>query len=146
MYYNKIDKTYYNGNFLLIEKQLGIPVNFTYLQNLLLGDLIIPLSKRELQLEVKDSYYELYVKHPYLKEVKITPFFKVLSETFTNQKKYDIKAIYSNYQNIQNQNIPKILSIVTPNKNVKLYYKNIVLNKNLHFPFQLPNNYSPIKL
>ncbi len=145
-YYNKINQTYYKGNFSLVEKTLGIRLNFNHLQNLLLGDLIMPLSKRNFQLDKKNKFYRLSPSNSYIKSAEISPFFKILTEKIKVSKKMPLEIRYLNYQSIKNENLPQDIEIKGQEKQIKLHYKNLSLGKKLHFPFEIPANYHRIKL
>ena len=41
--YNKIDRTYFDGDFNLIEDFLGVELSFTHIENLLFGHTIFQL-------------------------------------------------------------------------------------------------------
>jgi len=144
-YYNKIEKTYYDGSFDFLQKQLGVPVSFDNLQNLLLGDLITPVNKEDSQLSITKSRYTVATGNRYLKKLEITPFYKVLSETLFDPYQGDLTVKYQEYQQHEKENLPAYIHIQTPDKKLQLHYKNISLNKDLRFPFSIPNNYSKIQ-
>ncbi len=143
-YYNKIDQTYYDGNFELLQDQLGIPIDFVNLQRLLTGDLITDISSENTDLKIFKNYYTLIPGNAYLNTAKITPFYKILSETLSKTPQHKITIDYADYQSFKKENLPKSILIKTADKILKLHLKNISLNKELHFPFKLPKSYKAI--
>ena len=144
-YYNKIDQTYYDGNFDLLQKEFGLSFNFNNLQNLLTGDLITDLSPAHTQLKTTAKSYWLVPNDSLIKNIEISPFFKILSGYF-QAPNANIQLKYKDYQKIDKQNLPKNLEIKSGAKLIQLHYKNIILDKKLRFPFKLPVDYQMIKL
>ncbi len=145
-YYNKINQTYYQGDFKLIERELGVDLNFNNLQNLLLGDLLVVVPKRNLKIETKKKFYILNPKNSYIKMAQIAPFFKVLSQNIKVTKQPPILVTYTDYKLVKKENLPSKIQIETGQKLIKINYKNIETGKDLHFPFQIPNNYQLLRL
>src|SRR5699024_1707367 len=50
---------YFDGNFALLSRWLGTPLNFQKVQHLLLGQALYPLDKNAYELTVKDNGYQL---------------------------------------------------------------------------------------
>jgi len=144
-YYNKIDQTYYDGNFDLLQKEFGLSFNFNNLQNLLTGDLITDLPPAHTQLKTTSKSYWLVPNDSLIKNIEISPFFKMLSGYF-QASKANVQLKYKDYQKIDKQNLPKNLEIKSGAKLIQLHYKNIILDKKLRFPFKLPVDYKIIKL
>ncbi len=144
-YYNKIDQTYYDGNFDLLQKEFGLSFNFNNLQNLLTGDLIADLTPTHTQLKTTSKSYWLVPNNSLIKNIEISPFFKMLSGYF-QASDANVQLKYKDYQKIAEQNLPKSLEIKTADKQIQLHYKNIILDKKLRFPFKLPSDYNAIKL
>lgn len=143
-YYNKINKEYYKGNFDYIRKEFGINLNFNHLQNLLLGDLIDKIHPENYKLKRKKYYYLLLqTRKNRLDSIKIAPFYKILSEKLSYQKKF-AGIEYSNYQKIQDINLPGRIIFSTGDIILKLEYKKPVTGKELRFPFHIPENYQPV--
>ena len=147
-YYNKINQDYYDGNFDLVKKQFGINMNFQHLQHLLLGDLLMKIPKNA-KIEVQEKYYVLNNQEALLKNVKISPFYKVLSERLQDYQN-TVNIQYINYQSIEKENLPKEIIIQTTgqqsDRKIELKYKNIKINKSLRFPFKIPENYHRIEI
>ena len=144
-YYNKLDRTYYDGNFDLLQKKLGIPVNFNNFQNLLTGDLIKSFENDKVSLKTSKNLYQLTPDDTHVTSVKVYPFFKIMSELFSNGGQETVEIHYKDYRTFDKENLPTYISFDIPQKKLKIRYKSIELNKSLSYPFELPDNYTKLK-
>ena len=144
-YYNKLNKTYYDGNFDLVSQYLGVELDFQNLQNLLLGDLLTDIKAGDYRLKRDEKNYRLLAKEPQLLDsIQIAPFFKITHE-YLQEQEQSAQVNYLTYQKIKQENLPKIIEIITGNGiKLKLEYKNPSTGKKLRFPFQIPSGYSPV--
>jgi len=148
-YYNKIDKTYYTGNYRKIREWLGTDLDFDHLQNLLLGNMLYdPSLLKDYELEISPSHYQLKNTSDLLSRIKINPDYKITEEWLTPSDIQKIKITYSDYKRLKKNLLPQKLHIRSfgPEKQLQLdlNYKNINLNKDLRFPFSIPDNYTKI--
>jgi len=150
-YYNKIEQEYYDGDLDLLRSKYGVALNFTHLQNLLLGDLPENLPKDKYQLQRNKSYYLLQSDgFQTINQVKITPFYKVLSEIIGMSPQEFAQVEYSGYRKVAQENIPEKIRInirqADDEKKIQLEYKSPAIDKELRFPFKIPGSYRPIEL
>ena len=148
--YNKIDKTYFDGDFSLIKQLLGIDLDFSNLENLLLGDTFFKHNSSSLS-QVKDnSGYTLkpYKLDPTLNVLyRINPFyFKMKTQEISHLKEeIYLKVNYDDFQEINQQLIPSKMAITINEKQnntfIKLNLKSVSLNQSIRFPFKLPKGY-----
>lgn len=148
--YNKIDKTYFDGDFSLIKQLLGIDLDFSNLENLLLGDTFFKHNSSSLN-QVKDnSGYTLkpYKLDPTLNVLyRINPFyFKMKTQEISHLKEeIHLKVNYDDFQEINQQLIPSKMAITINDKQnntfIKLNLKSVSLNQSIRFPFKLPKGY-----
>ena len=154
-YYEKINKTYFDGDFRLLSQFLGTHVDFEKVQNLMLGQAIMDLKDKRYNSLVDDTGYVLEPK----KQDKLFDIlfwlnptnFKVQKQEISQvveQKKLTVK--YSEYQLISDEVFPKKLNIIAVEKGdrkiLDLEYKSIDFNKKVSFPFKIPSGYKEIKL
>ena len=148
--YNKIDKTYFDGDFSLIKQLLGIDLDFSNLENLLLGDTFFKHNSSSLN-QVKDnSGYTLkpYKLDPTLNVLyRINPFyFKMKTQEISHLKEeIHLKVNYDDFQEINQQLVPSKMAITINEKQnntfIKLNLKSVSLNQSISFPFKLPTGY-----
>ncbi|WP_010134293.1 DUF4292 domain-containing protein [Ochrovirga pacifica] len=148
-YYNKFDKTYFKGSFDFIHQLIGTQVNYTTLEQLLLGDLIIPNKKfKSFDLEIKDNAYFITDKKSsvYTKQASIYPLvFKTKQQSIYNQITQSLfQASYKSHQAVDGFLFPKKMEFTgtKQNKNSFIYieYQDIVVNTKLGFPFKIPSS------
>lgn len=152
--YNKIDKTYFDGDFSLIKQLLGIDLDFSNLENLLLGDTFFKHNSSSLN-QVKDnSGYTLkpYKLDPTLDVLyRINPFyFKMKTQEISHLKEeIRLKVNYDDFQEINQQLIPSKMAITINEKQnntfIRLNLKSVSLNQSIRFPFKLPKGYKLLK-
>ena len=149
--YNKIDKTYFDGDFSLIKQLLGIDLDFSNLENLLLGETFFKHNSSSLK-QVKDNN-SVYTLKPYKLDptlnvlYRINPFyFKMKTQEISHLKEeIYLKVNYDDFQEINQQLIPSKMAITINEKQnntfIKLNLKSVSLNQSIRFPFKLPKGY-----
>jgi len=154
-YYEKLDKTYFVGDFSLLSKWLGTELNFEKVQNLLLGQAVLNLKKGKYDVEIINNSYELKPKQGnnlYGILFFINPEnYKLDKQEIRNPIKEQLLAIsYPNYSEIEGEKFPKNIDIkVIDNKkltSINMEYKSVEFNKKLTFPFKIPSGYKKISL
>ncbi|AOW21189.1 DUF4292 domain-containing protein [Urechidicola croceus] len=154
-YYEKVNKTFFDGDFSLLSEFLGTEVDFQKIQNLLIGETILNL---------KDQRYDVFVdEKTYLLEPKkqkelfdilfwLDPLnFKVSKQEVRQpieQKRLTVD--YTEYQKISNITFPKKINISAVDKTKRtllgLEYRTVEFDKVLSFPFSIPSGYKEIRL
>lgn len=154
-FYNKLDKTYFEGDFSYLSEILGIQLDYTKAQNLILGELLYPAKAQTYTSEVSDKAYVLQPKdQSELFELffLINPsIFKVNSQQIAQSESHRLLQIdYQKYQEVQRQIIPEDIRILavdgTQEAIIELDFKNTSLNESLRFPFRIPSGYKKIEL
>ncbi|MEN8187154.1 MAG: DUF4292 domain-containing protein [Bacteroidota bacterium] len=154
-FYEKINKSYFDGDFSLISNWMGTEFDFQKIQNLFLGETLIDLKAQKFYSQVDQNNYLLVPKkkNPIFDMlVWIDPVnFKVKKEEF---KKYQadvlLTILYKNYTALNEVLIPNRFSINVKDKkkktNIDINYNDMFEVTRLTFPFKIPENYKPIKL
>lgn len=152
-YYEKLNKTYFKGSFELLKNMLGTDVNFTQLQNLLLGQAIFDLNAQKYKAVVdNDAHLLLPVEQKILFDILfwINPIhFKLdkqeLNSTIKNQT---LKVAYKKYTTIDGETFPKNIEIrAKVNEsftNIDIEYRSVIFNKVFSTPFNVPNGYKQV--
>jgi hypothetical protein len=154
-YYEKINKTYFDGDFSLLSKFLGTEVDFEKVQNLLIGQTILDLKDKRYIGSVDETSYML---EPKKQDVLFDILFWLDPTTFktyrqeVNQPKEQKRLVvtYTEYQIVSNEVFPKKMNIIATQKGYKtqldLEYKSLEFNKTVSFPFKIPSGYKEISL
>jgi len=150
--YNKLDRTYFDGDFSLIKDLLGVELTFSNIENLSSGMRYLstsPMLKRQphpkgLRSSTKQQHilYDLFYR--------INPsYFKIdvqeVSQPLSNRM---LNVFYQEFQEIQQQILPQKISIkLIENQKettLKMNFKSVSLNQPLRFPFKFPSGFNPI--
>ena len=145
---NKLDKTYENHPLDYLESVSHIPLNFSTLQNLLIGnpiyvgDSILSFKKTENYYLVStiDSLFKnlltIAADNHYLEKSKLD------DRDVTQNRTADL--YYSNYEMANNFAFPTYRQIMVAEKssvNISLNFKQYEFNKELSYPYNIPRNY-----
>ncbi len=154
-FYEKLGKTYFEGDFSLLSDFLGTEVDFDIIQNLLLGQAIVDLENQKFNTEISDISYKLEPRNQ--KDLFdllfwINPLnFKINKQEVRQpnvQKKLTVK--YVSYQTIMDEVFPKKISITAIDKVDRVFldleYRSVEFNKRVSFPFNVPSGYKKIQL
>lgn len=153
--YNKLDRTFFNGDYEIINDFLGIELNFSNLENALLGDALFNPKTNALKSEPNQTSYVLTPKNANeLLQVLyyINPSSFKLDGQSVDQplENRSLDVNYQSFQAIDAQLFPKSITIkVIENQketSLKLNLKSVILNQPLRFPFKMPSGYKPIDL
>lgn len=154
-FYNKLDNTYFEGDYKYLSNLLGTELDFQKVQNLLLGDPIFNLNASTYDVSVNEEAYILQPKKQReLFEIffLLDPIrFKVKSQQITQpQELRHLQIDYLAFQNVDKQTLPESIKVIAveANKqtNIDLQFKNVILNEDLSFPYKIPSGFKEIKL
>lgn len=153
-FYNKLQNEYFDGDFSYFSEMLGFEIDFYKIQNLLLGQALLDL--REMKYDASQTggkYYELSPKKG--SDVLKTLFyiepgnFKLSRQQLSQPSKKRLLDIhYRNYQDKGKWILPNeigIMAIETMHRTfIDITYKNIEFDRDLNFPYRIPNGYDEI--
>ena len=154
-FYNKLDNTYFEGDYNYLSNILGTELDFQKVQNLLIGESIFELNANNYDVSVNENVYVVQPKKQReLFEIffLLDPvLFKVKSQQISQPKEArHLQIDYKSYQVVDNQRLPEHIKIIaveaTKETNIELEFKNVTLNENLNFPYKIPSGFKEIKL
>jgi hypothetical protein len=152
-YYEKLNSTYYEGDFSALSQKLGTDLNFEKLQNLLLGRVMDDLKLGKYTESFADQVYKL--EHESIDQNTKKSYY-INGENFTlnkqeiSQVKEErmIQVSYENKKEFKEMILPTAVIINSFQKNskanIKLEYNSVNFNEELSFPFSIPNDYKRI--
>lgn len=152
-YYEKVNNTYFDGDYSILTKMLGTDLDFQKVQNLLLGRPIDNLTKEDFIAEVADNLFQLKSKN----KTDIEKAFSfetanyLLKKQFINQtsKNRNVLVNYPSFTNQDNMFLPTGVNILANQKDqvkIDVEYKKITFNEELSYPYSIPDGYSLIKI
>ena len=154
-FYNKLENEYFDGDFSYLSDLLGTDVDFSILQNLLMGQAIVDLRDQKYTIDIDEGAYRLT---PKLAGELYKTLFRIEPENFKMDlqqlsqpiEKRLLQISYVNYQKVDNEIFPneiKIKAIVKDKENnIDLEFRNLELNGPVNFPYSIPKGFTEIEL
>ncbi|WP_264552829.1 DUF4292 domain-containing protein [Flavobacterium sp. N2038] len=151
-YYEKIKGTYYEGDFTSLSQWLGTELNYSKVQNLLVGEALDDLRKGKYTQTIVENLFRLEDQ----KEEKIKKVFYLDSEKYLIQKEeisqtaenIMLDIVYSDNKVFNQGTLPTSIEInaVQPKgkTNINLNYNTISFNEELSFPYSVPSGYKNV--
>ncbi|WP_337251786.1 DUF4292 domain-containing protein [Maribacter halichondriae] len=154
-FYNKLENTYFDGDFTYLTQLLGTELDFKKVQNLLLGEALFDLRKAKYSVTSTGETYLLKPKVPIelfkiLFEIEPKNFKMASQQLSQPSQKRLLNINYKNYQKINKWILPNevyILATEGTNRNtINLEYRNMQFDEPVNFPYKIPNGYDEIVL
>lgn len=154
-FYNKLDKTYFDGDYKYLSDLLGTELDFDKVQNLLLGETLYVMSSGDYKASIDDGSYIVQPKNQRdLFEIffLLNPSnYKVKSQQISQPREFrHLQIDYLAYQDVDKQIIPELIKVIAveagEEMTVKLEMKSVSLNEDLRFPFKIPSGFKEIEL
>lgn len=146
-FYNKIDGTYFEGDYALSQRFLGIRLNFEQIENLLLGQMLFPMEGCALSFS-QQTYFLGCEQNPWAIQYALNGLFRVQSTAAqAPEQAKSFKAEYT-YQQVEQQLFPQEIHLQAEADsqifNVQMQLTRLQLNKPVTLPYKVPENYSRI--
>ncbi|UOB16022.1 DUF4292 domain-containing protein [Abyssalbus ytuae] len=154
-FYNKLDNTYFDGDFSYLSKFLGTQLDFDKVQNLLIGQAMFDLKEDTYFASISNNNYQLKPKKDlqlFKKLFLIEPGnFKMSLQQLSQPENGRLLNInYKSYQKVEQKTFPDELVIEAEEGNNKtliaIAYKSIEFNQKVTFPYSIPDGYKEISL
>lgn len=152
-YFERINSTYFDGDYSLLSRWLGTPLDFDKLQNLLLGQTIYDLREDRYMLTESSRGYQLVpangedlIKKMFLLDPKN---FKATAQQLAQERENrNVTVTYNKYQRVSGQTIPEDIRIVANQSGegtiIEISLRSVVFNDPVSFPFEIPSGYEEI--
>ncbi|MBI5217476.1 MAG: DUF4292 domain-containing protein [Bacteroidia bacterium] len=167
---NRINSTYYIGNYSYLQSLLNLEIDFKILQSVLTNELFLYSRSAEDEDNAIRGYKSsvdsnLYVIQSLrdrkvnrklkknktndliLEEISVIPVIFKISRVCINDFEYQksLDLIYTNFNTFDEQMVPQNLDFKIKDKNkqinVSIEYTKITINKELEYPFSIPEKY-----
>ena len=152
-YYEKINNTYFDGDFSLLSNWLGTDLDFNKVQNLFLGKAIDDLTKDQWISVVVEKMFKLSL--PSNSDVSKEFYFEganyLLKKETINQesKKRSLEIRYPSFKDENGMFLPNTINIKAEQKDkvtIDIEYKQTTFNEKLSYPFSIPSGYNVIEI
>jgi Domain of unknown function (DUF4292) len=151
-YYEKINGTYFEGDYTSLSQWLGTDLDFNKVQNLLIGQALDDLKKNKYTTTIVDKLYKLEdfsdknTKKAYYFESENYLIKKQEIEQPLKDRMLQIK--YPEYQKLSDKIVPLKFNIEANQKKGKttidIDYRTVTFNEEITFPFSIPEGYERI--
>jgi hypothetical protein len=151
-YYEKINGSYFEGDFSLLSQWLGTDLNYDKVQNMLLGRAVDDLRMGKYAESIVDQTIQL--EDVLDSKMKKSFFFDANTYLLKNQEieqtsaSRKIQIGYSNHTTYKEGTLPLSILInslqVKGNTEINLEYNTVTFNEELSFPYAVPNDYKRI--
>ncbi|WP_104735052.1 DUF4292 domain-containing protein [Hanstruepera ponticola] len=155
-FYNKLDNTYFDGDFSYLSDLLGTELDFKKVQNLLLGDALFELDKSTYNMSIHNNAYLFQPKE----QLRLFELFYIINPSHfkidsqqlaqTGDTSRFLEIDYLNYQEVDKQSLPENLKILVLEDGeetiIEMAFKSINLNEDLRYPFKIPSGFDKISL
>jgi hypothetical protein len=151
-YYEKINSTYYEGDFTSLSKWLGTELDYSKVQNLLVGEALDDLRKGKYTQTIVENLIRLEDQ----KETNLKKTFFLEPEKYLLQKEQISQATenimleikYADAKVFDQGTLPTSIEInaIQPKgkTDINLNYNNISFNEELSFPYSVPGGYKKV--
>jgi Domain of unknown function (DUF4292) len=148
-YYEKMNKTYFDGGFSLLNKWLKTDLNFQKIQNMLFAQPIYSIEAKKFIRTITENNYQLKAK----KKIDNTrpvywiypDNFKLHKQVFYKNKKEHLTFIYNSFDASTTNIYPNKMQVIAQSKKetvkINLTYRSLRFDLPLRFPFKIPKNY-----
>jgi len=148
-YYEKSGSSYFEGDYSTLSKWLGTDLDFTKVQNMLIGEAFDNLEQGKYESSVENGLYKLEEKSSknmlktFLFEASMYLIKKQQIQQMDQQRTLTVD--YPNHKQYDNIRFPSALQIDAINRGKKteidIEYSSVKLNDELSFPYSVPSGY-----
>ena len=150
-YYEKINGSYFEGDYELLSQWLGTDLNFSKIQNMLLGKPIDDLTKGNYLFSETDKLIKLNSNESNGEKsfsFDAVRFLLKKQEISQPEKERNFEVNYSSFQEFTSSKLPTGMTInaiqKTEKTTINIDYNSITFNEELNFPYSVPNGYDRI--
>nr|WP_315145038.1 DUF4292 domain-containing protein [uncultured Flavobacterium sp.] len=151
-YYEKVNGTYYEGDFSALSQMLGTDLDYSKVQNMILGRAIDNLKEGKYTESLVDQVYRLdeisdgNTKKSYY--IDANNYLMNKQEITQTKEERMIQVVYSNKKEFKEMSLPLAINIDSYQKKgkaeINLAYNTVNFNEELSFPYNVPDDYKRI--
>ena len=154
-FYEKFQKTYYQGNFNLINAPFNTSFKYSDIENLFLGKPFLDLGESKWK-QISNPQYYILIPQGKRSGLKPTLFFDPVSFLLKEQRvmipgtSYSLTIKYLRHLRIEGKALPSLIEATLFDGNrsqrLELEFTRTDFTEGLTFPFQIPQGYSKLEL
>lgn len=151
-YYEKINSTYFDGDYAALSRWLGTELDYEKVQNMLLGNAIYDLNKGKYSASLENGQYKLQS----MDRSAISKFFLFEGANFLlknesikqgGQEPRSLQISYPSHREYPKAVLPSAIKIEAEQKDnvtLNIEYNTVTFDENLTFPYEVPEGYDQI--
>lgn len=150
-YYEKINGSYFEGDYASLSQWLGTDLDFYKVQNMLIGKPIDNLTNNAYTFTETDKFYKLNAVEDQTEKsffFEAEHFLLKKQEIRQPEKERTFEVSYPNFQEVAAMFLPASLKIIALQKKgrttIDIDYNSITVNEELTFPYSVPDGYDRI--
>ena len=153
-FYEKFQKTYFEGNYDLINTPFNTNFVYSDLENIFLGKPFLNPDQGRWK-QISNPQYYILIPQGKRPGIKPTLFFDPVSFLLKEQRviipqnNYSITIKYLQHLRIEGKSVPSIIEIILFDGNerqaLRLEFTRTYLTEEINFPFEIPKGYSKIR-
>ena len=153
-FFEKFQKTYFEGNFDLINAPFNTSFGYTDIENIFLGKPFLDPGVGKWK-QISNPKYYILIPQGNRSGLQPTLFFDPVSFLLKEQRviipqnNYSITIKYLQHLRIEGKSVPSLIEIIlfdgNERKALKLEFTRTYLTEEINFPFEIPKGYSKIR-
>ncbi|MFN3752837.1 DUF4292 domain-containing protein [Flavobacterium sp.] len=150
-YYEKLNGTYFEGDYASLSEWLGTDLDFNKIQNMLVGKPIDDLTQQDYVYELTDKFYKLSAVKDKTEKIfsfEAKNYLLKKQEISQPEKDRTFTVNYPNFQDFALAILPANLQINAMQKKgkteISIDYNSVTFNEDLSFPYSVPDGYDRI--
>jgi len=151
-YYEKINNTYFDGNYAALSKWLGTELDYSKVQNMLIGEALDDLTKGSYKSSIDADKYKLTGKAGggILKEFLFEGANYLLKDQIVSQGGQQPRSLHIEYpahSSFPQATLPAQIKIEAEQKdkvNINIEYTSVKFDEKLTFPYDVPEGFEQI--
>lgn len=153
-YYEKLNSTYFEGDYAKLSQWLGTELDFNKVQNLLIGQALDDLNKGRYKESVEGNLYKLEETSDRITQ-KVFYFdpgdYTVRREEISQpSQRRSLEVNYPGYTRFASMSLPSkiLLEAIRPKgkTNISIDYNSATFNEQLSFPYSVPEGYERVEI
>ena len=153
-YYEKLNGTYFDGNYAVLSRWLGTELDYTKVQNMLTGEALDDLTKGTYKASIDEGNYKLIGKESNgtVKEFLFEGANYLLKKERIAQSGQTARSLdiqYPAHSPYPQATLPTQIKIEAEQKdkvNINIEYTSVKFDEKLSFPYEVPEGYEQISI
>ena len=153
-YYEKINGTYFDGNYAVLSRWLGTELDYSKVQNMLTGEALYDLTKGMYQASLEEGKYKLQSadRSSIIKKFLFEGSNYLLKQQEITQMGVEPRSLeirYPSHREYPKAVLPASIVIEAEQKdrvNINIEYNTVTFDEELTFPYEVPEGFEQITI